>query len=122
MYDASTDTTRDDLNVVAVMMEEVQVFGRQSPALRDKEREAKEKKCLSSSHGGSGIAVMWWFLSLGFPEREFLCMCLQCLGAVDPRVMLAPPEGNNGANVDIFLHSSINLLRVVTRTVDTEAA
>lgn len=44
MYDASTDTTRDDLNVVAVMMKEVQVFGRQSPAFRDKEREAKEIK------------------------------------------------------------------------------
>lgn len=44
MYDTCTDTPLDDLNVVAVMMDEVQVFGRQSPAIRDKGREAKEIK------------------------------------------------------------------------------
>lgn len=37
-------TQLDDLNVVAVMMDKVQVFGRQSAAFRDKGGEAKEIK------------------------------------------------------------------------------
>lgn len=44
MYDTCTDTTRDDLNIDAVIMDEVQVFGRQSAASRDKSQEAKEIK------------------------------------------------------------------------------
>lgn len=41
MYDACTVTTRHGLNVATLMMDEVQVFGCQSPAVRDKGRETK---------------------------------------------------------------------------------
>lgn len=68
MYDACTDTTRDDLNVVAVMMDEVQVFGRQSPAFRDKSREAKEIKVsviLSQRRWNRNSVVV---SAIGFPR------------------------------------------------------
>lgn len=58
-----------------------------------------------------------------FPEKEFICLCLSCLGAVDPRVIHSGPRlkahslaGSNGARAHVSL---LDLSRLILRDLNT---